>query len=532
MAIEPKNQKSSATVDAESCDLGNFRSEVLGAYLKGKADGELPADSHSARSLIPPGTAAARSFAAIASEFPAYHADKCVACMECVMVCPDAAVHGRVTPQTELEGALAKAQTVGAPASIKAQFAKTDKFWKVYEKKGEVPAYFSIWIDPDKCKGCAECVSVCTDSGHNALTMEEKTDEQRKTSAASYKFSTEILPRTPQKYINPKLHTDLFLMEDAWPYVGGAGSCMGCGEITALKMAMTTTMAKYGKNMVIVASTGCNSVFSSTYPFNIFNVPWTNSLFENGPTTALGVRMRLNQEGKRDTKVWVVGGDGAMNDIGFQALSRALCTGEDIKILVLDTQVYSNTGGQASTATFMGQSAKMSMHGKASTGKVEQRKELGLISMMHPEVFVAQVSTSYYNHFLRAVSDALEFPGPAVIIAYAPCMPEHGIADNAAFAQAKAAVQSRAFPIYVHDPRKGRSIKERLDLRGNPSISEDWHKDPKTGEVYDFTWFAKQEERFSHQFNAEGRPSEALLMSQADRLSHWNKLRELAGLVK
>jgi pyruvate-ferredoxin/flavodoxin oxidoreductase len=172
----------------------------------------------------------------------------------------------------------------------------------------------------------------------------------------------------------------------------------------------------------------------------------------------------------------------------------------------------------------------MSMHGRAASGKTERRKELGLIMLNHPDVFVAQVSPAYHNHFLRAVTAALEYKGPSVIIAYSPCMPEHGIPDDSAYDRSRAAVLSRAFPLFVHDPRAGKKLKQRLDLRGNPSLNETWHKDPKTGELMDFTWFARQEERFAKQFGKDGSPSEALLKSQEDRARNWELLREMAGL--
>jgi len=133
--------------------------------------------------------------------------------------------------------------------------------------------------------------------------------------------------------------------------VGGAGSCPGCGEATAVRMLVAATRQVHGpESMGIVAATGCNTVYGSTYPYNPYLVPWTNSLFENAPAVALGVRARWDAAGHRERKVWVLGGDGAMYDIGFQALSRMVAAGADIKVLVLDTQVYSNTGGQASTA--------------------------------------------------------------------------------------------------------------------------------------------------------------------------------------
>ncbi|MBI4591465.1 MAG: thiamine pyrophosphate-binding protein, partial [Candidatus Rokubacteria bacterium] len=274
----------------------------------------------------------------------------------------------------------------------------------------------------------------------------------------------------------------------------------------------------------------CNTVYCSTYPYNPFLVPWTNSLFENAPAVAMGVRAKWDQRGWQDKRLWVIGGDGAMYDIGFQSLSRMLASGMDIKVLVLDTQVYSNTGGQVSTASFTAQDAKMAAVGPAVAGKGERRKELGLICLMHPDVFVAQTTAAHINHFYRAILDANSFAGPAVVVAYTTCQPEHGVGDDRAARQAKLAVDSRTFPLFIYDPRKGDSIRERLSLQGNPAPKEDWARHPRTGEVIDFVAFARTEGRFARQFGADGRPSSALLPAQADRLANWRRLQELAGL--
>ncbi len=169
----------------------------------------------------------------------------------------------------------------------------------------------------------------------------------------------------------------------------------------------------------------------------------------------MGMRARWNQIGWHDKKIWVIGGDGAMLDIGFQALSRMLMSGMDINVLVLDTQVYSNTGGQASTSSYMGQNTKMSVH---------------------------------------------------------------GVGDHLAGHQAKLAMESRAFPIFIYDPRNGERIKERLDLKGNPAVKDDWYTIRKTGETVDFVTFARTEGRFAKQFNRDGNPSETLMAAQEDRL--------------
>ena len=150
--------------------------------------------------------------------------------------------------------------------------------------------------------------------------------------------------------------------------------------------------------------------------------------------------------------------------------------------------------------------------------------------MMHPETYVAQTTSYFINHFYKAIMEANEFPGPAVIIAYTTCQPEHGVADNLSFYRGKMAVYSRAFPLLIYDPRKGKKIRERLSLHGNPAETEDWYRNPKTGEVIDFITYAREEARFVKHFDKEGNPSQELLKAQEDRLQNWRLLQELAGL--
>jgi pyruvate ferredoxin oxidoreductase beta subunit len=207
-----------------------------------------------------------------------------------------------------------------------------------------------------------------------------------------------------------------------------------------------------------------------------------------------------------------------------------LASGMNIKVFVLDTQVYSNTGGQASTSSFTGQNTKMSVHGKAVGGKQERRKEIAQIAMMHPRTYVAQTTCAHTNHFYRAVLGALEFDGPAIVVCYTTCQPEHGVGDNMAADQARLAVDSRAFPLLVFDPRKGGTIKEHLSLQGNPASKDDWYVNPKTKEEVTFIDFARSEGRFSKHFDRDGNPSETLLRAKQDRLENWHLLQELAGL--
>lgn len=149
---------------------------------------------------------------------------------------------------------------------------------------------------------------------------------------------------------------------------------------------------------------------------------------------------------------------------------------------------------------------------------------------MHPEVYVAQTTAAHINHFYKAVLEANEYPGPAVINVYTTCQPEHGVPDCNSTQQARLSVECRAFPLFVYDPRKGEKTRERLSLVGNPAQKEDWWTPPKTGEPLTFTDFARTEGRFAKQFDPHGKPSSALLETQADRLQNWRMLQELAGL--
>jgi pyruvate ferredoxin oxidoreductase beta subunit len=506
-------------------DVNDFNERIIRAYEEGWGEKNLPADLSVARSLVPAGTATLRDFSNISPEIPEYITENCTGCMDCVTECPDTAILGKVLGEDELEQKMLAIPEADREM-YKKQWSKTKKYYDAGKKKTGVGGMFQIIIDPSKCKGCAECVTVCDD---NALKMIPKTDEVMVQSRKTHRYFKNIGPSN-NKYISDSLLIDMMLKEETHIYVGGAGSCAGCGEGTALRMMCSATGSKYGDQWAIVAATGCNTVYTSTYPYNPYLVPWTNSLFENAPADAIGVRMRWDQMGWQNKPIWCIGGDGAMFDIGFQALSRMFASGMNIKVFVLDTQVYSNTGGQASTSTYTGQNTKMSVHGKALGGKQERRKEIAQIAMMHPRTYVAQTTCAHINHFYKSVLGALEFDGPAIVVCYTTCQPEHGVADNMAGEQARLAVDTRAFPLLIYDPRKGEKIKERLTLQGNPSVKEDWFKNPKTGEEVSFIDFARSEGRFAKHFDKDGNPSETLLYAKQDRLENWHLLQELAGL--
>jgi pyruvate/2-oxoacid:ferredoxin oxidoreductase beta subunit len=143
---------------------------------------------------------------------------------------------------------------------------------------------------------------------------------------------------------------------------------------------------------------------------------------------------------------------------------------------------------------------------------------------------VAQTTPAHLNHFYRSIIEANAFPGPAVVIAYAACMPEHGIADDAASRQARLAVDSRAFPLFTYDPRRGERLADRLSLQGNPAVRDDWARDP-SGDPVDFLAFARSEGRFLAHFGRDGEPTAEILATQADRLANWHTLQEMAGIA-
>src|SRR4029078_13613767 len=169
-----------------------------------------------------------------------------------------------------------------------------------------------------------------------------------------------------------------------------------------------------------------------------------------------------------------MGGDGAMLDIGFQNLSRLMASAKPIRVIVLDTQVYSNTGGQACTSGFTGQVSDMATYGKAQHGKTEMRKELALIAMAHRGAYVHQSSQASASHLIAGVLRGLRKRRPAIFNIYTPCPVEHGLADEWATRAARLALDSRAFPYLTYDPDSGPLFADALTLDGNPSIDQAW----------------------------------------------------------
>jgi pyruvate-ferredoxin/flavodoxin oxidoreductase len=295
--------------------------------------------------------------------------------------------------------------------------------------------------------------------------------------------------------------------------------------------------------MAMAAHTGCNTVYGSTSPNNPHPYPWMNSLFQDGitvgwlmgesfivdharrsviperladiiltriadaadGTTKSSVitdreyyefshftdALMTDQEIVELPKVWVVGGDGGMGDIGYQNMSKVILQNRpNVKAVMLDTQVYSNTGGQNSDSTPMLGGNDMNSFGSATQGKNTEKKTVAETFLAgHGSPFIAQVSMANAPKLYRAILDGLEYRGTMFLQAFTTCQPEHGVPDDMALHQAQRVRDSRGVPEFVFDPRKGESYQEALDVTGNPSKDLDWYetKDKVTGEARRYT---------------------------------------------
>jgi pyruvate-ferredoxin/flavodoxin oxidoreductase len=273
--------------------------------------------------------------------------------------------------------------------------------------------------------------------------------------------------------------------------------------------------------MAMAAHTGCNTVYGSTPPNNPHPYPWMNSLFQDGITVGwlLGesfivdhgrrsvIPERLldalmhreqdvinpreyyeyvhftdatmtDQEILEMPKVWVVGGDGGMGDIGYQNMSKVILQNRpNVKAVMLDTQVYSNTGGQNSDSTPMLGGNDMNVFGAATQGKNVEKKTVAETFLAgHGSPFVAQVSIANAPKLYRAILDGIEYRGTAFLQCFTTCQPEHGVPDDMALTQAQRVRDSRGAPEFVFNPRLGETYQEALDLKGNPTLDMDWYE--------------------------------------------------------
>ena len=319
---------------------------------------------------------------------------------------------------------------------------------------------YAIGISYEDCTGCGLCANICPGKlGKKALEMKKYDKSKFKNDEFEYLNKNKV--EYEAKMMNVK---NLGFIEPKFEY---SGACAGCGETAYIK----NLTQLFNNNLMIANATGCSSIYGASAPSTPYSIPWANSLFEDNAEFGLGIKTGINikrdkikkymEENKnplfdkwlsnmndyetclevykeidfnkypelielRDyivpKSMWIIGGDGFAYDIGYGGLDHVLSTNENINILVLDTEVYSNTGGQSSKSSNVGSIASFT-----SKGKNNYKKDLARIAMCYPHVYVACVNIGYNKEqYIKALQEANNHNGPSIIIAYAPCI-EHGI---------------------------------------------------------------------------------------------------------
>ncbi|MFN8010817.1 MAG: pyruvate:ferredoxin (flavodoxin) oxidoreductase [Holophagaceae bacterium] len=480
------------TVPKEAPD---FVQRVTAVMMEGKGD-LLPVSAFPPDGTWPSGTTKWEK-RAIALEIPVWDEALCIQCNKCAAVCPHAAIRAKVYDPAAL---------TGAPGTFKAVDYKGAEF------KGQK---YTIQVAPEDCTGCNLCVMVCpakdkSNPKHKAIDMAPMAP-LREAEAANYAFFLD-LPEPDREAVKLDLKGSQFL-EPLFEY---SGACSGCGETPYLKLLTQLFGDRlFIANATGCSSIYGGNLPTTPYTVNAEGrgPAWANSLFEDNAEFGLGMRLAVDQHAQHarellagladkvgtdladaifradqsseagiraqrarvaalrealarvdspearglallsdylvQKSVWIVGGDGWAYDIGYGGLDHVLASGRNVNILVLDTEVYSNTGGQASKATPIGASAKF-----AIAGKVQPKKDLGMIAMANHDVYVAKVALGAKDaQTVKAFLEAESFPGPSLILAYSHCI-AHGYDMALGGEQQKLAVDSGYWPLFRFDPRR------------------------------------------------------------------------------
>jgi pyruvate-ferredoxin/flavodoxin oxidoreductase len=458
----------------------------------------------------------------IAVDVPQWYPENCIQCNECSYVCPHAAIRPFLIDEKEM------AELPAGVATLKAngkQFAGLQ---------------FRIQVTPLDCTGCGNCADVCP-AKEKALIM--KPFETQQAEIANWNHISKKITYKDKLVEKDKTFKN---SQFAQPLFEFSGACAGCGETPYIKLITqlfgermmianaTGCSSIYGASAP--ATPYCINNESGHGP------AWANSLFEDNAEYGFGMsegvassRDRLTtimqtalqngiSEFEREAfnewisgrdeaaaseaasakvldavrginnnyaqeilslsqylvkkSIWVIGGDGWAYDIGYGGLDHVLASGKDINVLVLDTEVYSNTGGQASKSTPVGAVAKF-----AAAGKRIRKKDLGAIAMTYGYVYVAQVAMGANKaQFLKAVREAEAYPGPSLIIAYAPCIAHGLLSMGQTQEEENRAVQSGYWHLYRFNPMLEKEGKNPFQL---DSKEPDWSKfqDFLNGEV-------------------------------------------------
>ncbi|MFV1949671.1 MAG: pyruvate:ferredoxin (flavodoxin) oxidoreductase [Anaerolineales bacterium] len=491
-------------------DSPEFVRNVIGTILVGDGN-DLPVSAFPVDGTFPTGTTRYEK-RNISLEIPEWNPDTCIQCNKCAFVCPHAVIRPKVYDADLLDN---------APETFKSIDATGREFKDMK---------YSLQVAPEDCTGCNLCVEACpkTDGDNPALKMVDQ-PPLRESESENWDFFLSLPnpDRTKLKLTRPK---DSQFLEPLFEFSGACAGCGETPYVKLLSQLYgdrslianaTGCSSIYGGNLPTTPWTTNADGRGPT---------WSNSLFEDNAEFGLGMRLTLDkqrsyalellphfaeilgqdlmdeivnaeqtdeagineqraridilreklaQEKGRKAKdllsladklvrkdVWIVGGDGWAYDIGFGGLDHVLATGRNVNVLVLDTQVYSNTGGQASKATPLGAVARF-----AESGKGMPRKDLGMMAMNYGYVYVAQIAMGYSDtQTLRAFREAEAFDGPSLILAYSPCI-EHGIDMAKGLDQQDLAVKSGIWPLYRFNPDRADEGKNPLQLDSKaPSI--------------------------------------------------------------
>ncbi len=500
-------------VDAISSKAPDFVRNVTAEIIAGRGDG-VPVSAMPVDGTFPTGTAAWEK-RNIATEIPVWEENLCIQCGKCVLVCPHAVIRAKLASEADLAGAPDGFKT--APAKWR-EFADR-KYTLQVAVEDCTGCTLCVEVCPAKDKSHA---------GRKALNMAPQRPLREQGAADwDYFLGIPDLPHHTElirfnNIKNAQLLQPLFEFSGACsgcgetPYIKLVTQLFGDRSVIA---NATGCSSIYGGNLPTTPYT-TNSAGRGP--------AWSNSLFEDNAEFGLGIRLSLDmQEGYARTlveagrakigeeladailnadqteesgihaqrerieqlkailatddsqeakdllalsdqlarkTVWIFGGDGWAYDIGYGGLDHVLASGKNVKVLVLDTEVYSNTGGQASKATSRGAVAKF-----AAGGKTSAKKDLGKMAMAYRSVYVAQIAMGADDaQTLRALREAEAYPGPAIVIAYSHCI-AHGIDMAKGLTQQKLAVDSGSWMLYRYDPRLGDEGKNPLHIDSKPA---------------------------------------------------------------